>query len=172
MTIAQIATQIFQELLSPTDITCPVIEYWLRSNVGMLNDRIGTYYNITSNQIAVDVDSQNFQESPDFGIDEAAIFKQLYKVKYYTDQINRMLGAAALDPVVEVSENGISVRRLSKNELAKTYRTLRKDEDDALTKLTKGYKRKHLTPLSVDGDDTHPFIQTDFNPIFEFNRRR
>lgn len=171
MTITQIANEIFSELGSPTSLTPAVICYWLRSNVGMLNSRIGTYYHLdASNQITSTSDTQSYQLSPDFDIDEAAIFKQLYKIYYYALQMTNALGAAALDPVVEVSENGVSVRTVSRNELAKTFRTLKNDEEKALSILVAGFKRNKLKSLQVSGDDTKAFYN---NPsIKELNRRR
>ena len=46
MKIVDIADEIFRELGEPSTISIPAISFWIRSNVGELNNRINTTFKI------------------------------------------------------------------------------------------------------------------------------
>ena len=86
--------------------------------------------------------------------EEASILKKMYIVHYYDQQIRSTVGAASTDPVVEVASDGSRVRKINKNELSKTYISLKKEEYRELTDLVNAYKLRKASPVQVAGDDT------------------
>jgi hypothetical protein len=78
----------------------------------------------------------------------------MYIVHYYDQQIRATVGAASSDPVVEVASDGSRVRKINKNELSKTYISLKKEEYSELTDLINAYKLRKSSPVQVAGDDT------------------
>jgi|TARA_R110002020_G_scaffold125142_1_gene282245 hypothetical protein len=184
MKIVDIADELFRELGEPSSISIPAISFWIRSNVGELNNRINTSFKIveygseayefSGSFISPENEPQAFNEaSGALGLsvgsnqgktadpvivsiqpEEAAILKKMYVVHYYDKQIRSTVGAASTDPVVEVASDGSRVRKINKNELSKTYLALKKEEYSELTDLINSYKLRKSTPVQVAGDDT------------------
>jgi hypothetical protein len=91
-----------------------------------------------------------------FGNVEKSIFKMIYSIHYYERLFRNALYAATQDSVISISDEGSSVTKINKNEMAKTYAMLRKQINDELTVLTKNYNLNEAKPLQVAGDDTVP----------------
>ena len=197
MKIVDIADELYRELGEPSSISIPAISFWIRSNVGELNNRINTTFKI------VDYGSEAYEFSGSFidparepqafnegtgalglsisGTDgtastpaivsiqpeEASILKKMYVVHYYDQQIRSTVGAASTDPVVEVASDGSRVRKINKNELSKTYIMLKKEEYMELTDLINAYKLRKSTPVQVAGDDTQ--AGTNYSPSRFYN---
>ena len=143
--IVSIADETYRELASPSDLSIAAISFWLRTNLGQLNNLINTSY-------ALDVNTQELETG--LSIEEAVIFKKLYFVHYYDIKIRATLGAASSDSVVEVSSDGARVRKINKNEISKTWMSARNLERDDLTRLVTAYKLTESSPRQVAGDDT------------------
>ena len=184
MKIVDIADELFRELGEPSSISVPAISFWIRSNVGELNNRINTTFKISTygseayefsgSFIDPAYEPQAFNEatgalglsvSGDNGIasapaivaiqpEEVAILKKMYVVHYYDKQIRSTVGAASTDPIVEVASDGSRVRKINKNELSKTYLALKKEEYMELMDLINAYKLRKSSPVQVAGDDT------------------
>ena len=184
MKIVDIADEIFRELGEPSTISIPAIAFWIRSNVGELNNRINTTFKIvdygseayefSGSFVSPQYEPQAFNEatgalglsvSGDNGAasvpaivsiqpEEASILKKMYIVHYYDQQIRTTVGAASSDPVVEVASDGSRVRKINKNELSKTYLSLKREEYNELTDLINAYKLRKASPVQVAGDDT------------------
>ena len=150
--IVDIATELYDEFGEPSDLSIPSIAYWLRSNVGDLNILINKKFYIDENTLEITSDD----ESDIFGNIEKSIFKMLYSIHYYERMMRVSLFNATLDSVVSISDEGSSVTKINKNEMAKTYATLRKQISDELNTLTKNYNLNEAKPLQVVGDDTIP----------------
>jgi hypothetical protein len=58
------------------------------------------------------------------------------------------------DTVIEVSDQGSSVRKINKNEVSKTLNSTRNAEYENLIGLISAYKICQSTPIQVAGDDT------------------
>ena len=185
MKIVDIADEIFRELGNPSTISIPAISFWIRSNVGELNNRINTTFKIVdygadayefsgsfvspqyepqafneaTGALGLSVDSNNGTASTPAIVsiqpEEASILKKMYIVHYYDQQIRATVGAASSDPVVEVASDGSRVRKINKNELSKTYISLKKEEYSELIDLINAYKLRKASPVQVAGDDTH-----------------
>ena len=184
MKIVDIADEIFRELGNPSTISIPAIAFWIRSNVGELNNRINTtfkirdtnpdIYELSGSFVSPAYEPQAFNEatgalglsaSADNGTastpaivaiqpEEVSIIKKMYIVHYYDQQIRSTVGAASTDPIVEVASDGSRVRKINKNELSKTYIALKKEEYSELIDLINAYKLRKASPVQVAGDDT------------------
>lgn len=151
--IVDLATELYDELGEPVDISIPSIAYWLRSNIGDLNILINKkfYIDETSLEIAS-------EDTDIFGNVEKSIFKMIYSIHYYERLFRNALYAATQDSVISISDEGSSVTKINKNELAKNYAALRKQINDELNVLTKNYNLNEAKPLQVAGDDTIPGV--------------
>ena len=184
MKIVDIADEIYRELGEPSSISIPAISFWIRSNVGELNNRINTTFKIVdygteayefsgsfvdpayepqafneaTGALGLSINNNNGTASNPaiVGIqpEEASILKKMYSVHYYDQQIRTTVGAASTDPVVEVASDGSRVRKINKNELSKTYISLKKEEYSELIDLINSYKLRKSSPIQVAGDDT------------------
>jgi len=175
MKIVDIADEIYRELSEPATISIPSISFWIRSNVGELNNRINTtfkirdtnpdIYELSGSFVAASNEPQVFNEATGaLGLgdpaivaiqpEEASILKKMYVVHYYDQQIRSTVGAASTDPIVEVASDGSRVRKINKNELSKTYIALKKEEYSELIDLINAYKLRKSSPVQVAGDDT------------------
>jgi hypothetical protein len=200
MKVVDIADEIFRELGEPSTISIPAIAFWIRSNVGELNNRINTTFKIveygpdayefSGSFASAQYEPQAFNEgtgalglskNSDLGQvaqpyitaiqpEEASILKKMYIVHYYDQQIRTTVGAASSDPVVEVASDGSRVRKINKNELSKTYISLKKEEYMELTDLINAYKLRKASPVQVAGDDTVAgFYSNDYDG-YPYNR--
>ena len=145
MKIVDIADEIFRELDQPKDVSIPQIAFWIRVNVGSLNNLINTEYAI---------DTTTLEISPDPGIQEKSILKRLYNVHYYNLKLRSTLGAVTLDTIVEVGSDGSYVKKANKNETSKVYVSIKKQEQDELNREIASYKLGKSAPIQVAGDDT------------------
>jgi len=145
MKIVDIADEIFRELGQPTEVSIPQIAFWIRVNVGTLNNTINACYAIDENTLEV---------SPDPGLEEKSILKKLYTIHYYDIKVRNALGAASSDPIVEVTSDGSTVRKLNRNQTSQLFLTLKKQETDDFNMLVGNYKMLKSKPIQVAGDDT------------------
>ena len=153
MKVVDIADELYRELSYPTDVSIPVIGFWLRTNLGTLNNLVDATYILNN---------VNLEITPDMALEEKAIFKKMYIIHYFDIQVRSVLGAAAVDSVIEVSADGATVRKINRNELSKTYLSLRKEHVIELETLITSYKRNKFNPIQVVGDDTViGFFQND-----------
>jgi len=151
--IVDIADELYREMGEPADLSIASVAYWLRSNVGDLNNVLNKRFYIDENnlEIVAPADSGDV-----LGLAEKSIFKMLFSLHYYERLTRNALGAASTDGVIEISQNGFSARKINKNELAKTYADLRKLINEALGMLIQNYNLNEARPLQVAGDDTIP----------------
>ena len=145
MKIVDIADEIFRELGQPEEVSIPQIAFWIRVNVGTLNNTINQCYAIDDNTLEI---------SPDPGLEEKSILKKLYTMHYYDLKIRSTLGAAATDPIVEVTSDGASVRKINRNQTSQLFLNLKKQEMEDYNSLVANYKMLKSKPIQVVGDDT------------------
>lgn len=153
MNLLELATSISQDLGNPDTPTVGVIQYWLRQNIFTVNNAINTSYSISQADGSVQLIASDGTITPGVGDQESAIIKKMYMVYFYDSRVRASLGAASFDPVLEVSENGAVVRLTNKNEIAKTYLQMKKEEQEELNRLVAFYRGNNATPRSVEGDD-------------------
>lgn len=144
-TLIEVSERISQNLDSPDSPTVGVINFWLRHSIGNLNNLLNTGYTI---------DQTNGTIEPDLTENDAAIFQHMYLIHYYDGKIRANLGAAAIDPILEVAENGAIVRMVNRNSIALTFTQLKRQEQEVLDTLVMHYRMNNATPQQVVGDDT------------------
>ena len=157
MKVVDIADEIYRELGSISTLSIPAIAYWVRGNIGSLNNYINTEYliNLTSHEIEQTVTGvSGTSTTSEIGEQEKAILKKMYFVYYYDVKLRSALVTMDTDTVVEVADQGSRVRKLNRNEISKTLGSVRNTEYEALLTLINAYKLSKSTPLDVSGDDT------------------
>ena len=151
MKITDISHEIFTELGSPTNLSIPAIAFWLRTNVGTLNNLINTGFVLNaSHEIEQTVDSV----TTEIGREESSILKKLHLVHFYDTLVRDSIGAASWNSVIEVTDMNARVRKINRSEVGKTLAQVKKEENVQLEKLVISYKSGNATPLQVAGDDT------------------
>ncbi len=148
-TIVDISDEIYSELGSPSDLSLPLISYWLQRNIGVLNSLIQTSYSI----LITNISPQSIEINPELGEDEKSIYKKAYYIYWYDKLIRANLGAANWDVALEVDSDGATVKTVNKNEIAKTFLMLKKANQEELDELITGYYLNRTTPLAVAGSD-------------------
>lgn len=146
ISVADISSSIWVNQLGQSNLTTvPEIAFWVRNHgVGALNSLIFTSFSI---------DSTTQEISPDITIDEQSILSQLYLIKFFQTQANSFLGAAGVKDTIEYSEKGHTIRKLNKNEISKTFISLKNQAREDLNQLIGFYKIKKASPRDVSGYD-------------------
>jgi hypothetical protein len=137
-TLVDIADELFRELDEPDDASIASISYWLTSNIGKLNGLLDIEISVENNELVPELDN-----------DQKVVFKKLYEIHYYQRQIKKNLGAAAYTAFSEVKEGNRTVRRVNKNEIAKTYKLMVTDLNDELTQLLMAYRMNRADPMQL-----------------------
>lgn len=151
--IVDIAYEIFEELGEPTNISIPSIAFWLRANLPKLNLLIDKNYSIGSN-LEIEPSRNQFNAEEPFTLKEKSILQKMYMVSYYERLFRNALGAASVDSVVSVTDDGSTVVKINKNEIAKNYSQLKNQTNNDLLELVKIYNLNQVNPKQVAGDDT------------------
>jgi len=150
MKVVDIADEIYRELGQPSSLSIPPISFWVRTNLGGLNNLLNTAFAVE--------EGANLEIKDEGGAEitqqEVSIMKLQYLMHYYDGLIRGSLGAASTDSIVELSSDGSRIKKINKNEQSKTYYTVRAHVFEELKMLIAGYKVKGSTPLQVAGDDT------------------
>ena len=148
ISITDLASTIWMNELNETSQTSiPEIAYWIR-NVG-----IGKLNNLILTSFTIDTDTLEVLPTTSFGLDEATILIQLYMIKYFQLQSNNFLGAVGVNDVIEYDESGMLIRKLNRNELAKTWLSLKNQAGEDLKDLINGYRIARATPKSIEGQE-------------------
>jgi len=84
----------------------------------------------------------------------------MYVVHDYEHKLRNVLGAAALDAVIQISDLGTSIRKVNKNEVGKTFAQVKKQEYQELHEMIANYKISASAPRQVAGDDTEEGFYT------------
>ena len=166
--IVDISDEIYRELGEPSDLSHASIAFWLRTNIGDLNILINKKFYIVENTLEVGVE-ENSGDS--FGNIEKSIFKMLFSIHYYERLFRNALGAASVDSVVSVTDDGSTVVKINKNELAKNYSQLRRQINEEHFALTKNYNMNEAKPIQVTGDDVIPGNFKDYNNTIDIYSR-
>lgn len=163
MKIVDMAQEIYFELGHPTDLSVPAISYWLRNNIGILNNRINK---------DIIIDDNTLELVPNLGEAEKSIYKKIYECYFYDLKIKQTLGAINNDTLLEVTDGGGTVRRINRNETSKIYLEAKKNAFNELDMMIHDYNINDVGPLQVAGDDTvmGSFITDKYYSPRPFNR--
>ena len=152
-TVTSIAQEIYEELGEPSDLSISAIAAWVRRNIGGLNNMINATFSL---------DSSTLEISPNLSDMEKYIFKKMYSV-YFFDLRIKSTGSLATTDFITIKDDIGSVQKANKNEILKSYISVRKQEYDELKDLVTQYKSNNSSPLQVAGDDT---IQGVYDPLY------
>jgi len=153
MKVVDIADEIYRELGSPTDLSIPAVTYWVRANVGALNNKISTSFIIHETTLEIDQKEKNSTTTRRINADESAILKKMYMLHYYDGQLRKNLNTLGTDTVLSVTDDGSSVTKINRNEVNKVISQVRRQESLELNDLVNGYKTSYARPVQVVGDD-------------------
>lgn len=126
------------ESLDDTTTSTGSVVTWLRNNLGALNLRLQTEFVISGSGYCIE---------PEMSQIVSGIYVEAYYCYYYNKMANKNLGAAAYDWTEIAGEEQGTIRRVSKNEVSKTYRLLAKDCRERLDELTKWYG-ENISPIT------------------------
>lgn len=157
------AQEIHFELGQPSDLSVPAISYWLRNNIGILNNRINK--DIVVNDTSLELE-------PNLGEAEKSIYKKIYECYFYDLKIKQTLNSINGDSLLEVTDGGGTVRRINRNETSKIYLEAKKQAFSELDMMIHDYNINDVGPLQVAGDDTvaGSYITDKYYSIRPFNR--
>jgi len=152
MKIVDIADDVYKELGEPSTISVPAVAFWLRSNIGRLNNALNCAYSI--HPTSLEIQNKIDDIATDIKIEEAAVLKKMYVIHYYDILIRNNLSSASTDSVVEVSSDGMRVRKTSKTEIVRQLTVTKRMEVEELNRMINYYKTNKAAPRQVAGDDT------------------
>ena len=156
MKIVDIADEIYRELATPSDLSIPAIAYWLRSNIGGLNNLIHTEYTIRDYDLElVNTDGVEIADN------EKTIFKKMYMIHFYDQKLRANMVSLTTDTVLSVRDGDSSVTKLNKNEVNKSIAAVKNQEYMELSIMVGAYKSSKGVPRQVVGDDTSSIDTTD-----------
>lgn len=119
-----------------------VIEAWLSGNLGLLNTHLNTSFT---------------HEDQSLGVEEKAIFKQLY-LCYYTEREARNAARGIINSTVNdlllIRDSDHQIEFANKSEISKTLRGLAKDCKEELGGLIAKYNIYESAPIQVVGIDS------------------
>ena len=81
MKVVDIADEIYRELGSPSTISIPPITFWLRTNIGALNNYINENFFINKKSLDIVMEDKEGEERI-IGENEKSILKRMYFVHY------------------------------------------------------------------------------------------
>jgi hypothetical protein len=149
MKIVDIANEIYVESGQPTTTSIPAIAFWIRAKVGEVN-------NLLLEDFEIDEDTKEILNAngDEIDIQSVSIFKKLYKIYDYEVSIRTHMSAVSTDTILEVADQGSSVKKINRNEVSKTLANLKKEEELSLKTLVQSYRQRLAIPSQVAGDDS------------------
>ena len=153
MKVVDIANEIYMELASPSNTSVAAIAFWVRSNIGRLNNFLNENFSIDATTYEI-INTLADNTTQEININAAAVLKKMYSLHYYDILIRENIGASGTDSFVEVESDGMRVRRVSKTEVGRNLYNLKKAESEELQLMIHAYKSNSASPIQVAGDDT------------------
>jgi hypothetical protein len=120
--------------LDETGIANSLVVTWFQNNLYKLNLALGTGF-VTNSSGYIEPDMNQF---------ESGIYEQQYFCYYYKKKANANLGASSWDWTEIRGEDQGTIRKVSKNETAKTYLQLSKECEQSLKDLIEWYAEQDM----------------------------
>ncbi|MBT89085.1 MAG: hypothetical protein CMN79_01165 [Spirochaetales bacterium] len=176
MKVVDIADELFREVGEDSNYSIASVSYWVRANIGRLNSHLYTFFEINSSyEISQKTDTKNDNSlvEAEITVDEAAILKKMFLIYYYDRTIRTNITNAGTDTIVQVTDQGSTVRKINKNEVIKSLTSLKRQEYQEMKDLIRDYRAHQVKPRQVVGDDTikgthggdQQFIRTEVNTL-------
>jgi len=97
----------------------------------------------------------------------------MFLIYYYDRTIRTNITNAGTDTIVQVTDQGSTVRKINKNEVIKSLTSLKRQEYQEMKDLIRDYRAHQVKPRQVVGDDTikgthggdQQFIRTEVNTL-------
>ena len=124
------------ETLDETGISTGRVVSWFQNNLYRINSSLSTEFYVDSGAI-----------EPDMTMNQSGIYEQMYICDYYSKKANSALGAFAYDWTEIRGEDQGSIRRVSRNEVAKTYQSMAKECKADLNNLILWYEEAQAIVL-------------------------
>ena len=123
--------------LSETGIPTGKVVTWLQSNLGKFNVAIEEDFYLNDSGCITGADGL-------MDVNHSGIYTEMYYCDYYRQKATELLGAASFDwTLIEGDEQG-TVRKVSKNEQAKTYNQMSKKCKENLKQLIDWYRAANI----------------------------
>ena len=164
MKIVDIANEIYRELGEPSTTSIPAIAFWVRSNIGALNNYLNESFTINDSYEIVD---PNLAE---INIQAVAVLKKMYSIHDYDLKIRANIYSITTSDIISISDKGRSITKVNKNEVTKAVTSLKNEEEKNLQALVVAYKNRDSTPIQVVGDDTVVGSYNRYNTYTNYNR--
>lgn len=120
------------ETLEETGISTGRVVSWFQNNLYKLNNILSTGFYTEDGYIL-----------PEMTTNESGIYEQMYICDYFNKKGNAALGAFAYDWTEIRGEDQGTIRRVSRNEIAKTYQQYAKDCKADLKELISWYEEQN-----------------------------
>ena len=155
MKVVDIADEIYRELGEPSILSIPAITYWIRSNVGQMNNLIHTDFFVQSTNLEIveTVDSKNVE----IGEEEKAVLKKMYFIHFYDQKLRTHMTTMDTDTVISVRDGDSGVTKVNRNEITKSIAAVKNQEYNELRMMISAYKMTKSSPRQVAGDDTESY---------------
>ena len=158
MKVVDIADELFREVSEDSNYSIASISYWVRSNIGRLNSHLNTFFEIDSSSFEIiqktDKNNDNVLVTSEINLDEAAILKKMFLIYYYDRVIRTNISSGETDTIVQVTDQGSTVRKINKNEVIKSLTTIKRQEYLEMKDLIRDFKASQVSPRQTVGDDT------------------
>ena len=158
MKVVDIADEIFREVSEDSNYSIASISYWVRANIGRLNSHINTFFKVnpSSYELTQETDEKNDNAlvESEITIDAAAILKKMFLIYYYDREIRTNIGTSKTDTIIQVTDQGSTVKKINKNEVIKSLTSIKRQEYLEMKDLIRDYRGNQIKPRQVVGDDT------------------
>ena len=166
MKVIDIADEVFRELGEPTTLSIPAISFWLRANVGQLNNYIHTDYSVSATDLEIVFAEE--AKTTEIGEEEKSILKKMYFIHFYDQKLRTHMTTMDTDTVLSVRDGDSSVTKINRNEIARSISAVKNQEYIELMRMIQSYTGTKAKPSQVAGDDTTSNDSSKYNT--QFNR--
>ena len=158
MKVVDIADELFREVSEDSNYSIASISYWVRANIGRLNSHLNSFFKVNSSSYELtqetDEKNDNVLVESEITIDAAAVLKKMFLIHYYDREIRTNIGTAKTDTIIQVTDQGSTVKKINKNEVIKSLTSIKKQEYMEMKDLIRDYRGNQIKPRQVVGDDT------------------
>lgn len=136
-----LANEVLNYELSDSGLTIPEVSGWFSNNIGALNNFIYTEYIKSGGGT-----------SPELGIEESSILKDMYLYKFYNDQRRKVgMGAVSLSgaAIQSVKEGDSSITFVNRGNIAQMFGSLAKDFYTSMNDKRRSYLLYKAAPKQV-----------------------
>ncbi len=135
-------------------INLSTLNGWLEENLGLLNTLINTSYSGIN---------------PGMGLEEKAIYKQIYLYNYYGKQSRNVLrgivSTTSSDNILMVADGDNRIQFANKNEIGKTFRDMARDAKQTLDTMVAKYNIYSAKPLQIGGVEAGHAVEEELSAV-------